>query len=171
MLVLHDKVTLKGILCLQKPSQQNKRSLLHNKIIRGATSRWALMSVRWLVGERESSRILDPLRCSSKIFHQSIFSDVHNVIDDAMRAFCHSISSHHHIRATITFHHILHILQICIVGALRYSSSLPCKNYSDSLEGGTSILAGYSLVIHVFFPLFTLNFVLFLLCNCLKVYL
>ena len=39
MLVLHDKVTLKGILCLQKPSQQNKRSLLHSKIIRGATSR------------------------------------------------------------------------------------------------------------------------------------
>ena len=25
--------------------------------------------------------------------------------------FCHSISSHHHIRPAITFHHILHIFQ------------------------------------------------------------
>ena len=36
----------------------------------------------------------------------------HNVIDDDMRVFCHSKACHHHIRAAITFHHILHVLQI-----------------------------------------------------------
>ena len=52
----------------------------------------------------------------------------HGVIDDAIRAFF-AIQSHHHIRASITFHHILHIYQ-SIVGALRYGSSFSMQKRS-----------------------------------------
>ena len=48
----------------------------------------------------------------SIFFPQSIFQARIESLMTLCAHFCHSISSHNHLRAAITFHHILHIYQI-----------------------------------------------------------